>query len=162
MLKLSISLVLFVRPWSLKPTHMYPLSRTLASNLDQPYSSNAARILSTRIVQSKGLTMNFTAPARIACNRMFSSSCAVIKIVGIGQLSAFNLAYRSSPDIPGMRISEMRQPVFCCWPEFKNSSAEANDVLLGPLVRARAVLVEKSVLREQLASICSRPRSLLS
>src|SRR4029077_1902072 len=127
MIKLSISVVLFVRPSCLKRAHNYLLPRTLTFDLDQPYPSKATRTLSTRIVQSKGLTINFTAPPRIACNRMFSSPCAVIKIVGMGQRSAFNLACRSSPDIPGMRISEIRQPVSCCWPEFKNSSADAKD-----------------------------------
>src|ERR1700756_1121860 len=58
---------------------------------------------------------------------MSSSPCAVIKMVGIGQRSAFNLAWRSSPDIPGMRISVIRHPVSCCWPDLKKSSAEAND-----------------------------------
>src|SRR5215468_8973372 len=48
-------------------------------------------------------------------------------MVGIGQRSAFNLACRSVPDIPGMRISVIRHPVSCCRPELRKSSAEAND-----------------------------------
>src|SRR5258708_6576103 len=48
-----------------------------------------------------------------------------MKMVGILQCSAFSLACNSRPDMPGMRISAIRHAVWCCWPEFRNSSADS-------------------------------------
>ena len=63
---------------------------------------------------------------------LFSSPCAVTKMVGIGQRSAFNLACKSRPDMPGMRMSVIRHPVSFSWPDARNSSAEANDRTVNP------------------------------
>src|SRR6266404_2997617 len=57
---------------------------------------------------------------------IFSSPCAVIKMIGILQRSAFRCACSSRPDIPGIRISAIKQPAWRCWPDFRNSSADAN------------------------------------
>jgi len=36
------------------------------------------------------------------------------------------LGLQFRPDIPGMRISAIRHAVWCCWPDLRNSSADAN------------------------------------
>jgi hypothetical protein len=87
--------------------------------------SSAARTLPSSASSSKGFARNSTAPALSACIRIFVSPCAVMKIVGILQCSAFSLACNSRPDIPGIRISAIRHAVWCCWPDFKKSSADA-------------------------------------
>ena len=76
--------------------------------------SRAARTLPSRASSSNGFARNSTAPALNACIRIFVSPCAVMKMVGILQCSAFSLACNSSPDIPGMRISAIRHAVWCC------------------------------------------------
>jgi len=52
-------------------------------------------MLSIRTSSSKGFDKNSTAPALSAWNRISSSPCAVIKMVGILQRSAFSLACNS-------------------------------------------------------------------
>jgi hypothetical protein len=58
-----------------------PTQRFLA-NHHEASRSNAARTLSSNIPSSNGLLKNSTAPARKACIRIFSSPCAVLKIIG--------------------------------------------------------------------------------
>src|SRR5580704_13453978 len=115
---------LFATTESLESSHRQPPGARIQSLSAQ--LSRAARTLSSRTSSSNGLARNSTAPALSACIRIFVSPCAVMKIVGILQCSAFNWACSSKPDIPGIRISAIRQAVSSCWPDFRNSSADAN------------------------------------
>src|ERR1700730_11451215 len=45
------------------------------------------------------------------------SPCAVIKMIGILCRSAFSVAWSSRPDIPGIRMSEIRHAVCRCFPD---------------------------------------------
>src|SRR4029077_11681415 len=92
----------------------------------QAQSSRAARTFSSRTSSSNALASSSTARALSACIRIFVSPCAVMKMVGILQCSALSLAWSSRPDIPGIRISAIRHAVCWCWPDLRNSSADAN------------------------------------
>src|SRR5215831_12211415 len=61
-----------------------PPTKTVSATRISPQLSSATRTASSRISPSKGFVRNFTAPPRIACIRIFSSPCAVMKMVGIG------------------------------------------------------------------------------
>src|SRR5580698_7355748 len=87
--------------------------------------SKQARTRSNRTARSKGFAKNAAAPALIARIRIFSSPCAVIKIMGIAWPSSFNRDCKSRPDMPGIRMSAIRQRHSCKRPEARNSSADA-------------------------------------
>ena len=88
--------------------------------------SKHARTRSNRTTRSKGFAKNAAAPALIARIRICSSPCAVIKIMGIAWPSSFNRDCKSRPDMPGIRMSAIRQRHSCMRPEARNSSADAN------------------------------------
>ncbi len=56
-----------------QPRPQLPPTKNRAIDLITTQPSNATRTHSSRAAQSNGLTINFTAPPRIACNRMSSS-----------------------------------------------------------------------------------------
>src|SRR5260370_1051765 len=88
--------------------------------------SKQARTRSNRTTRSKGFAKNAAAPALIARIRIFSSPCAVIKITGIAWPSSFNRDCKSRPDMPGIRMSAIRQRHSGKRPEARNSSADEN------------------------------------
>src|SRR6476661_8964583 len=120
---------------------------------------NAARRLSRRSSSSNGLVRNSTAPARNACIRIRASPWAVMKIVGILMASALSRAWSSSPDIPGMRMSAMRQAACRCSSEPRNSSADPNARALNPAsfnrpCRALRIKSSSSMMATKEASRC--------
>src|SRR5208282_4940908 len=84
LLESALVKILISSPQNLGSCHRGPPScLTHASYWAQ--LSRAARTLSSRTSSSNGFVMNSTAPALKACIRIFSSPCAVMKMVGILQ-----------------------------------------------------------------------------
>src|SRR5260370_9881276 len=75
--------------------------------------SKQARTRSNRTARSKGFAKNAAAPALISRIRIFSSPCAVIKIMGIAWPSSVNPDCKTRPDMPGIRMSPLRQRHSC-------------------------------------------------
>src|SRR5271156_3177031 len=134
LLEPSLGRDLFGTPNSFESFHRGP-PRALAAYW--AYLSSAARTLSSRISSSNGFVRNSTAPALNACIRISESPCAVMKMVGILQRSAFSLACSSRPEIPGIRMSAIRHAVSCCWPDSRNVSADANACAGNPTAFSR-------------------------
>jgi hypothetical protein len=61
-----------------------------------------------------------------------------MKMIGILHRSSFSLDWSSRPDIPGMRISEIRQPIRFSSTEPRNPSADAKATVGMPSVCIRA------------------------
>src|SRR5260370_40918013 len=71
-------------------------------------------------------------PAASACSRTPLSGYAVIRIVGMGFPKLDRRLYSSSPVIPGICMSAIRQEVRRTWRELKNSCADATASTLYP------------------------------
>src|SRR5207253_847389 len=89
-------------------------------------SAHAALIASSNATLLKGFSKKSTAPASSARARTSSSACAEMKMIGTSQPDATRRRWSSSPSIPGMRTSSIRQVVLARDGEARNSSALAN------------------------------------
>src|ERR1700745_2671829 len=84
--ELALSLLLFANPNCLRALHNYPPNQPRYFNpLLTTQFFKAVRTLSSSTASSKGFARNFTAPPLIACSRILSSPCALMKMVGIAQ-----------------------------------------------------------------------------
>lgn len=92
-----------------------------------------ARTVSSKKLSSKGLSRNSIAPPFNARARISASPYAVMKIIGMRRSSRANLAWSSSPLIPGISRSEIKHAVWAERPESKNSSAEPNVRTVKPI-----------------------------
>jgi hypothetical protein len=68
--------------------------------------------------------VNHLGTLRMARVRISASPCAVVKMIGIRHRSPLSFAGRSSPDMPGIRISPIRHAASCRAVDERNCSAE--------------------------------------
>lgn len=83
------------------------------------------------------------APELSACVRILGFPCAVMKMIGTRLPSATNFACSSRPVIPGILISLIKQPMWFCSPDDKNSSADANDLAFMPTEPRRSSIAAR-------------------
>ena len=99
--------------------------------------SSATLIQHTNVVANQGFSTSTSAPLRIASACRAGVGYALTKIVGRSICCSRRRARISMPDIPGMRMSEMRQAVSIACPESRNAGADSYRRTCIPIERTR-------------------------